>query len=415
MGKKNWAGNYEFAASRYSQPESTEEVRRLVAGAARVKVVGAGHSFNGIADTAGDQVSLEKMTRILSFDQQSRQVLVEGGTRYGALCRFLEQEGFALPSLASLPHITVAGACATATHGSGDGNGNLATSVAAVELVTADGDLVRLSRGDAAFDGVVVGLGALGVVTKLTLDVVPSFTIRQQVFENLSLAQAEPRLDEVFGSAYSVSLFTDWRAPRFNQVWVKRKVSRTDAGDPLETLGDAVAATRKLHPIPGASAVHCTEQLAVPGPWHERLPHFKLDFTPSAGEELQSEYLVPRQHSRKALIAVSKLSGILSPVLQISEIRTIAADSLWLSPCRGQDCIAFHFTWKKDWPAVREVLPVLEERLAPMEARPHWGKLFTMRGQSVSALYEKWSDFQKLRRQFDPQGKFANAFLEQFA
>jgi xylitol oxidase len=411
MGKTNWAGNQSFSATTYSRPESLDEIRRVVERSAKIKVLGAGHSFNTIADTTGTLMSLDQMTRILSLDQEARQVTVEGGVRYGPLCRFLEQQGFALPNLASLPHITVAGACATATHGSGDGNGNLATSVASLELVTADGELVELSRHqDDVFDGAVVGLGALGVVTKLTLDVVPSFTIRQQVFENLPLAQALDHLDGILGLAYSVSLFSDWQAPRF-QVWVKRRVSEIDAGDPQDHLWDAAAATRALHPIPGVSAVHCTEQLAVPGAWHERLPHFRLDFTPSNGEELQSEYLLPRTRGREALAAVSELRGLLAPVLLVSEIRSVAADSLWLSPNYHRDSIAFHFTWKKDWPAVREVLAILEDALLPLGAYPHWGKLCAMKTVELQRLFEKWPDFQRLRQRFDPQEKFGNDFL----
>ncbi len=412
MKRTNWAGNHEFSASRYSVPETVEQIRDLIGRSARLKVVGAGHSFNAIADTTGDLVSLEKMARVLSLDKPSSRVTVEGGIKYGPLCSALEKEGFALPNLASLPHITVAGACATATHGSGSGNGSLATSVASLELVTGEGNVVTLSRGDADFDGAVVGLGALGVVTKLTLDIVPSFTVRQQLFENLSLTAAVEHLDVIQGQAYSVSLFTDWKAPRFNQVWMKRKVSLTDPGNPENRLWDATAATRALHPIPGVSAVHCTEQFAVPGPWYERLPHFKMDFVPSNGEELQTEYLVPRAGGRAALQAISELAGLVAPVLQIAEVRSIAADELWLSPFYHRDCVAFHFTWKKDWPAVRPVLSVLEERLVPLGAIPHWGKLFAMKSEDLQALFEKWPDFQSLRRRFDPQGKFSNAFLD---
>jgi xylitol oxidase len=412
MKRTNWAGNYEFSAPRYSEPESVDQVQHLVHRSAQVKVLGAGHSFNAIADTSGDQISLRKMARVLSLDKNAARVTVEGGIKYGPLCQALEAERFALPNLASLPHITVAGACATATHGSGSGNGNLATPVAALELVTGSGDVVELSRGQAEFDGAVVGLGALGVVTKLTLDIVPSFTVRQQLFENLPLAVALEHLDEIQGHAYSVSLFTDWKAQRFNQVWVKRKVSPAKPGNPESTLWGAVPATQALHPIPGVSAVHCTEQLSVPGPWHERLPHFRMDFVPSNGEELQTEYLVPRANGREALQAVSQLSASIAPVLQIAEVRSVAADSLWLSPCRRRDCVAFHFTWKKDWPAVRPVLAALEERLVPLGALPHWGKLFAMSTERLRSLFEKWPDFQQLRKRFDPQGKFSNTFLD---
>jgi xylitol oxidase len=391
-------------------------VQELARRCRRLKVLGTRHSFNGIADSPEAIVSLERFDKVMTLDRERHTVTVNAGLRYGQLCQHLHDEGQALHNLASLPHISVAGACATATHGSGDRNGNLATAVAAMEMVTADGEVVVLSHEQHGeqFQGAVVGLGGLGVVTKLTLDVLPTFEVRQDVYENLPLAQLEDHFDDVMSSAYSVSLFTDWRSPQFNQVWLKR---RAPAGGALELdpyLFEATRATGPRHPLPGLSAESCTEQMGVSGPWHERLPHFRMDYTPSNGDELQSEYFVPRQHAYAALRAIEQIGGHVAPLLQISEVRTISADNLWMSPCYQQACVAIHFTWKKNWPAVQKLLPRIEAQLAPFNARPHWGKLFTMPAARLQSLYAKLPDFQQLLRYYDPHGKFRNAFLDTY-
>ena len=411
----NWAGNYTYQANRLHQPEIIEQVQEIVSHSHKLKALGSRHSFNDIADSPGDLVSLEHFDQVL-LDREQRTVMVGAGIRYGELCRGLHREGFALHNLASLPHISVAGACSTATHGSGDQNGNLATAVTAMELITADGELVTFSREDQPeqFQGAVVGLGGLGIVTKLTLDILPTFDMRQDLYENLPLSQLEAHFDEITSSGYSVSLFTDWRDAIFNQVWLKRQVSNGASLEVEPQLFGAIPATRRLHPIGSLSSENCTEQMGIPGPWYERLPHFRMDFTPSSGEELQSEYFIPRQHAIAALHAMDQLREHIAPILQISEVRTIAADNLWMSPCYQQACVAIHFTWIKDWPAVSKVLPLIEERLAPFRARPHWGKLFTMDPERLQALYAKLPEFQGLLRHYDPEGKFRNAFLDKY-
>ena len=412
----NWAGNFTYNAARWHRPETIEQLQELVRGCRKLRAVGSRHSFNGIADSSEDLISLDQMDPGLALDRERMTVTVSGGVRHGHLGQELNRAGYALHNMASLPHISVAGACATATHGSGDGNGNLATAVAAFEFVTASGERVTLSREQhgEAFYGAVVGLGGVGVVTKLTLDISPAFEMRQDVYENLPLAQVEEHFDEITASAYSVSLFTDWRRANFNQVWLKRRVADGEAFELKPELFGARLAARKLHPIGELSAENCTEQLGARGPWHERLPHFRLAFTPSSGEELQTEYLVPRQHALAALRAIERVSQSITPLLMISEVRTIAADNLWMSPCYRQACVAIHFTWKQDWPAVRNLLPLIEAELAPLQARPHWGKLFTMPAARVQALYEKLPEFQQLLRDYDPQGKFRNAFLDSY-
>jgi xylitol oxidase len=328
----------------------------------------------------------------------------------------LHAAGYALPNLASLPHISIAGACTTATHGSGDSNGNLATAVSALEIVTADGEITSFSRekDDDQFYGAVVGLGGLGVVTKITLEIEPAFEVRQNVYEKLSLAQLAAHFKEITARAYSVSLFTDWQNDTFTQVWLKQRVT-ADMDEALPaTLFGATAAPAPRHPIAAISPENCTEQMGIPGPWHERLPHFRMNFMPSSGAELQTEYFVPRHYAHDALSTLMQLSEQVAPLLQISEVRTVAADHFWLSPCYQQDCIAIHFTWQPQWTAVCQLLPLLEEKLAPFAARPHWGKLFTMSPARLAALYKKLPDFRQLLQQVDPQGKFRNTFLNSY-
>jgi xylitol oxidase len=416
---KNWAGNRSYHAARLLEPHSMDELQGIVRAGRSLKVLGSRHSFNDIADTTGDHVSLTGMPTIYQLDPDKRTVRVDGAVRYGELAVQLQADGFALHNLASLPHISVAGACATATHGSGDRSGNLATAVAAVEYVTASGELVRFGRDvdPELFNGAVVALGALGVVTSLTLAVEPTFEMRQDLYENVSLAQVAAHFDEITSLADSVSLFTEWLGPGFEQLWLKRRVGASAAEppfDPPPTMFGATRATEKIHPIRRMPADALTEQLGVPGPWHERMPHFRMDHTPSAGAELQTEWLLPRSHAVDALVALQGLRAIIEPLVQVSEIRTVAADELWMSTAYGRASVAIHFTWQPDWEAVRLVVPQIEAALAQFGPRPHWGKLFTMAPDAVRAAYERRPAFVALVERHDPEGKFRNAFLERY-
>ncbi len=410
----NWAGNFRYGAARTHFPQTVEQVQEIVARAGKVKALGTRHSFNEVADCSGDLFSLSHLDRIIDIDRAGQTVTVEAGARYGQLAEHLHRPGYALRNMASLPHISVAGACATATHGSGDQNANLATAVVAIEMVNSDGQIVQISRqrnGD-AFDGMVVALGGLGIVTKLTLEIVPSFLMRQDMYENLPWRELEEHFDAITASAYSVSLFTNWQSDRVNQVWLKQRVDQPPGDKSAATFFGATLAHTDHHPISGVSAEHCTTQRGIIGPWHERLPHFRMDFTPSNGAELQSEYFVPRSNAVAAFSAVTQLREKIAPLLLISELRTIAADALWLSPCYRQACASIHFTWKPDWPGVRSVLPLIEAQLAPLGARPHWGKLFTLSPTHLQSLYKKLADFRQLSLEFDPHGKFRTAFLD---
>jgi alditol oxidase len=410
---KNWAGNFEYGTDRLYSAGSLEQIREFVREQQRLKVLGTRHCFNKIADSTDYFLSVKEMDKVVALDPDAPTVTIEAGITYGQLCPYLDSKGFALHNLASLPHISVAGACSTATHGSGDKNGNLSTAVSGLEFVTASGEPVKLSRSqdNNEFYGAVVGLGALGVITRLTLDIQPRFMMRQYVYENLPFSELREHFDLIMSSAYSVSLFTDWEEQRVNEVWIKSRIEEGKSfAAPQEFFG-AKLATKNLHPIAALSAENCTEQMGVPGPWYERLPHFKMGFMPSAGKELQSEYFVPRRHAVDAILAVERLHDQVSPHLLISEIRSIAADRLWISPCYEEPRVTIHFTWKPDWPAVSTLLPVIEKQLSPFDVRPHWGKLFTISPERLRSTYQKLPEFVQLCSRYDPKGKFRNDFL----
>jgi alditol oxidase len=461
--RTNWAGNVSFRAVDFHRPATLGRLQAVVARAGRIRVLGTGHSFNDVADSpGGTQVSLAGLPRVTEVDSAARVARVSAGLSYAEIAGRLDEQGFALRNLASLPHISVAGACATATHGSGAANGNLATAIAGLDLVTADGDLVTIRRPDDWFDGAVVHLGALGVVVSLLLELVPSYDISQRVYEGLPLDVLDDHFTDTMASGYSVSLFTDWRAPRLTQVWIKQRAGDPASPGPLDQEDPwplhqegpwplhqegpwplhqedpwplhqedpwplhqedpwpldqvpwftATPAPAARNPVPGLPPDACTQQLGVPGPWYARLPHFRPEFTPSVGDELQSEYLLPVEHAVPALHALNRIRGRLAPVLRICEIRVIAADELWLSPCYRRDSVAFHFTWVPDTAAVLPVVTLIERQLAPFAARPHWGKIFTTAAATLRSSYQRLPDFLDLARRYDPAGKFRNAYTD---
>lgn len=409
---KNWAGNLEYSTDNVFYPRSVEEVQQLIKKLNRLKPLGTRHCFNTIADSKFNLISTRDMNKIIALDSEAKTVTIEGGIKYGELAPYLHEKGFALHNLASLPHISVAGSITTATHGSGVGNGNLATAVNALEIVNANGKVVKLSKakdGD-NFYGAVVGLGALGVITKVTLELVPTFMMKQYVYEKLPFDQLRNNFDTIMSAGYSVSLFTDWQGDTINEIWIKQKTDDTTDFLQMRDFYGAKAATKNMHPIAELSAENCTEQMGVPGPWYERLPHFKMGFTPSSGKELQAEYFVPHEHAVEAMMAVKQLTDKIGPHLFISEIRTIAADELWMSPCYKQHSVAIHFTWKQEEEAVNNLLPQIEKLLEPFSARPHWGKLFTLSPKTLTSRYAKLNDYKKLVSSFDPKGKFVMIF-----
>jgi xylitol oxidase len=405
---KNWAGNVTYSTDRVLRPRTVDEAQELVAVTETIRALGTRHSFSLVADAVGSLLSTEHLDRIVEVGDAT--VTVEAGIRYGELGAALHEHGLALGNYASLPHISVGGGIATATHGSGVGNRSLASAAAALELVTADGSIRTLRRGDDDFDGAVVGLGALGLVVRATLDVVPAFELRQYVFDDLPWAAVESELDEILAGGYSVSLFTSWTERGIDQVWVKT----TAELDPESPYFGAGAAPEPRNPVPGSSPENATQQLGVPGPSGDCLPHFRLGFTPSGGDELQTEYILPREHGAAAIAELRALGPIVTPLLFIGEIRTIAADTLWLSPFYERDAIAFHFTWKPLVPEVLAVLPRIEAALAPFAVRPHWGKLFISSAEQIDAAYPLLPAFRELRDRLDPDRKFRNAFVDRY-
>ncbi len=409
-GRKNWAGNYQYKAKNLLEPKSTAELQELVKKLSSQKALGSKHCFNNIADSPENQLSTKNFNQFVGIDENAQTVTVGAGARYGEFAPELHEKGYALHNLASLPHISVAGAAATATHGSGVGNGNLATAVRGIEFVDGNAQLVTLKQGDPDFNGAVVALGALGIVTKVTLGMQKTFDVRQDVFQDLPLASLEKDFEAIMSAGYSVSLFTDWQNQLISQVWIKRRIDEEIADASTEFYG-ATAATKDLHPITRLSAENCTEQLGKPGPWYDRLPHFKMGFTPSSGEELQSEFFVPIDNAVDAILALEKKGDQIYPQLMISEIRTIAADDLWMSPCYQQRSVAIHFTWKQNTAEVTKLLTMIEAELAPFGGKPHWGKLFTISPQVLHTRYSRLNDFLALTKKYDPEGKFKNDYL----
>ncbi|WP_327233964.1 FAD-binding protein [Streptomyces sp. NBC_01317] len=417
LPRTNWAGNVTYDPGRVHRPRTLDELRRLVAERTRIRALGSGHSFSAVAEAPGDRVLLDGLPPTVRLDRQDGTVTVAAGTRYADLAFVLQRAGLALANLASLPHISVAGSCATGTHGSGDGRRCLAASVAGLRLVGPEGDLVELRRDTDrdTFAGSVVALGALGVVTQVTLDVEPTYDMTQRVRVRVPLTEVAERFDDVFSAAYSVSVFTDWLGDEA-QVWLKDRLDRSDGdrsgGERTGGWAGGEPARVPLNPVPGMPPEFSTEQLGSVGPWFERLPHFRPELTPGAGEEFQSEYYLPREAAPAAFAALRGIGHLLAPSLHIAEVRTVRADDLWLSPAHGRDSVTFHFTWVKDAAAITPLIAAVEELLVPLGARPHWGKLTSLSASEIAAGYERAVEFGRLARKYDPAGKFSNGFLE---
>lgn len=406
----NWAGNFGYSARDVRYPASVAELADIVAGQDRVRALGTRHSFSAIADSPGVLVSLSGIAPEISIDSTAMTVSVTGGTRYGVLAQVLQDNGFALHNMGSLPHISVAGGTATGTHGSGDGNGILATAICAVELVTADGSIVVVDRNDPDLAALAVGLGAFGVIARLTLDIEPTYLVRQDVYFDAPWDGVIERLDEIMSSAYSVSLMGDLGAPTVLQLWQK---SRIDDGVPDVDIPRSAFGGTWYDDANDIAKTSLNVRGGVPGPWADRLPHFRLDSAPSVGgDELQTEYFVDRRHAVKALRVLRDMGERLSPHLHAAEIRTVAADAMWLSPAFERDCLSIGFTWRKHPAAVGALLPVIEHALAGCAPRPHWGKLFHFGAAELAGRFPRLSDFRTLATSYDPEGKFWNPFLD---
>lgn len=409
MAEQNWSQNVTYHAAGQVHPSHLAELQDVVARHDRIKTLGSRHTFNEIADTDGIHVVLDRMPRHLEVDAGRHLVTSSAGLTHSELSIALDDHGLALPNLASLPHISVAGAIQTGTHGSGSRNAALSANVVALEIIDATGAARRVDEADPDFEAVVVGLGAFGIVHRVTQRCFPAFEVSQTVHENLRWSALLPRLEEVMASAYSVSLFTRYDADEVRQVWTKQRVGEPptlDVGD----LG-ATAATGTLHPLPQTPSDNVTEQLGLAGRSHDRLPHFRHGFKPGRGDEIQSEYLIDLVNATAAIEALRALGPRIDPLLHVAEIRRIASDRAWLSPAGGRDSLALHFTWRRLPEEVAAILPVIEEPLLALGARPHWGKAFAANHVALRAAYPRFDDFIEVVDRWDPTGRFDNAFL----
>lgn len=403
----NWAGNYTYGATEILSPRSLEELQEMVAKHPRVRALGSRHSFTDLTDTDGVLLTMHALPAEVEIDESARSARVGGGLLYGEVATSLQQNGWALGNLASLPHISVAGAVATGTHGSGIANKSLSAAVSRIEILGADGEIRSVARGDADFPGSVVSLGALGIVTALHLDIEPTYEVSQTCFLDLPWEALAEHFDDVAGAAYSVSVFTNWGGAAADQVWLKSRTAEAH-----DDFFGARPATGPLHMLAGGNTDAVTEQGGRPGPWHQRLPHFRMEHTPSNGAEIQSEYLLPRERAAEAITAVRAIGDQLAAVLQVAEIRTVAADDQWLSPAYERDSVALHFTWTLDTASVNQAVDALEAAVLPLGARPHWGKWFNVGSEELVVRYPRLSDFAALQTRVDPEGKFRNAFLD---
>jgi xylitol oxidase len=406
----NWSGNVTYRASEVVVPTSLDELRQTVTAHPQVTALGSRHSFNRVADTDGVQIALRGMPEVIEIDTDRRVARVAAGLTHARAASAIDEAGFALANLASLPHISVAGAIATGTHGSGVRNASLASSVVGVEIVRASGDVEVVGADHPDLDAHRVALGALGIVTAVHLAIEPRFEVAQRIHTGLSWEVVDEHFEDVMGAGYSVSMFTGFTRDAIRQVWTKRRVDRDDPVVDLEDLG-AMPSSSPLHPVPGGEIAGVTEQGGAAGPWHERLPHFRSSFTPSAGEEIQCEYLLDASDAVPAMQALRGIGERIAPVLFVSEIRRIAADTAWLAPSSDRDSVAFHFTFRRDLEGVAAVLPLIDDALAPFDARPHWGKVTSMTAERLRVVYPKLREFAALADRVDPGHRFRNPFL----
>jgi xylitol oxidase len=409
--ERNWSGNTIFEARRIHCPTSVDEVRRIVSASPKIHAIGARHSFNGVADSTDELIDLRGVDPRITVDPDRRTVTVGAGANYSVLAAHLHRHGWALHNMASLPHITIAGAVSTGTHGSGDKSGALPTAVAGLQMVTATGDLIELPRGQAGFDGVVIGLGAFGVITRVTLAIEPTYEMRQDAFEGLPWATVLTDLDAITSGASSFSLMTFWSGETVSRLWMK---TRLIDGRPLEVSAAHLGARPASTPLavsPGDGPVTLTP-FGIPGPWSERLIHLGAEQEPGPLDQIQSEYLLPRANAPAAFAKLRAMGDRIDRRLFVSEIRTMAGDELWLSPAYGGDTVAIHFTWKREPDAVAALTAEIEEMLLPLGGRPHWGKVIHTPAARLAPLYPRMPAFRDLAGSYDPNGKFRNAFLE---
>jgi xylitol oxidase len=410
---QNWAGNLTFSAKEFIEIDSIPKLQTIVEKSNKLKVLGSGHSFSDIADTNGTLISLKKIPPEFEIDPVSKSVSVNAGTSYSVLCKYLESNGWALPNLASLGEITVAGAIMTGTHGSGSRNKVLSDSVIELHMVSAAGDQLIINRQNFEdFSGYIISFGSLGIVTRVKLRIVESFSVKQFVYENVAISSISKNFDEIFNSAYSVSYFGNWAENTTGQIWMKF-LDQADLPQLSQDVFGGSLATENQHPVKINDASPCTEQMGVSGKWLYRLPHFKLDSSAASGDEVQTEYLVDRTYVHEYIAGLSAIGNEIAPRVYATEIRSMAADDLWLSGAYARETVGFHFTWRKS-EELASFLPKIEEVLGKHQGRPHWGKLFSTSKEQLISRYPKYQEFKNLLRKYDPNGKFSNYFTNKY-
>ena len=410
---RNWGGNLNFSTQELVSVESISQLQDLVAKARAVKVMGSRHSFSTIGDTTGTLISLKNLKLDIEIDSAKEEALIPAGALYAQAARYLESKGWAFINLASLTEITIAGAVLSATHGSGDKNGNLSSHVVGIEIVLPSGELLKIDRENSPeFPGFVVSLGALGVITKYRMKIVPSYNAKQYVYDGVTSKSISANFDEIFSSAYSVSFFSTWAPGGSGRVWKKFKDDGSGENMPA-TLFDGKIATENLHPVRGMDATPCTDQMGVSGKWLERIQHFKLDSTTPEGNEVQTEYFVDRKHVKEYIAGLESIGDRIAPLVFATEIRTMTSDDLWLSGAYGRETVGFHFTWR-NVPGVHELLPEIENILGKHGGRPHWSKLFEVNPAALAGRYPMYSKFEDLLAKYDPEKKFRNHFIDRY-
>lgn len=403
----NWSRNIYFEENEYFQPESLIELQDLVRSKSSIRARGSAHSFNEIANTKSCAINLAKMPKVIEINQDNKSVLASAGLTYGELAPALHKKGWALSNLASLPHISIAGSISTGTHGSGIRNKNLANQVKSIRFIDHQGQLHQIEQSSPDFNALVIGLGLGGIVYQYELSIEPTFQISQVVYPDIPIEILQSNFEEIMGVAYSVSFFTDWSTKNIGNLWCKFHSDENI----LDEISGYSQATQKYHPIPSMDPIACTDQFAVEGNWYERLPHFKIEFSPSVGDEIQSEFFIDRKDAAAAIDAISKLGSEISPLLWITELRTIAADELWLSGAFQRETLGIHFTWKK-MPEIYAVISKVEQALLPFNYRPHWGKAFSSNPSHLHRAFPRMSQFFELIQKIDPEEKFYNEFVE---
>ncbi|MGI8791633.1 MAG: D-arabinono-1,4-lactone oxidase [Acidimicrobiales bacterium] len=421
---RNWAANQECWPTAIEHPASQAELSRLVTTAAAagttVKVVGSGHSFTDIACTAGYLIHLDRHSSILHIDREAMTVSVEAGVPLSRLNAALEEAGMALPNLGDIAYQTVAGAISTSTHGTGVRIGGLATQVIGLDIVTGDGSVIECSADTEpdVFSAARVGLGAIGILSRVTLQCVPAFTLRaieqpmhmDKVFSNLDRYVEENDHFEFFWVPHTPFAITK-RNNRTDEPPAGRGRWRTIRDKYLlENIAFGVACRlgrmrpslipRLATAVPGSGRVEYTDK------------SFKIFASPRWVHFYEMEYAIPREHVVEALnrlMAFVDDSGLRIgfPV----EVRFTASDDIWLSTAHGRTSayIAVHVYQGTEYePYLRGV----ESSMDDLGGRPHWGKMHFQTAETLAARYDHWDDFQAVRARVDPDGRFANAYTD---